>query len=363
MQCLMQGLVFATITAARTAGNRLLKNAADTSGNVMFSVSEVPGMVLVLDRGGQTLISGYGETATGNHQTPDEHSLLCLNSITKLFTTEVLVSLAAKGKLALSDPLQRFAGRAKVPRFGTRSITLLDLATHSAALPRDLPEGAVSGTSPTRKDRWRWLAGHTLPWAPGTIAAYSNVGFDLLADAIESAGKKPYRDLLRTHVTAPLGMNDTCFAPSRKQCAQLMTGSGDDDAAPCGDMHADGSDGLYSTAGDMALWLRHNVREANDVLALSHAVYRPRQSMPAAVGFGEASPIAGLGLGWVSVAAQGIEPMLLVKSGGGPGFMSYIAFAPGRNAGMFVAVNRLDYSTFPALTDGANKLLASLVTR
>ncbi len=73
--------------------------------------------------------------------------------------------------------------------------------------------------------------------------------------------------------------------------------------------------------------------------------------------------MAGLGLGWVSVAAQGIEPMLLVKSGGGAGFMSYIAFAPGRDVGVFLAVNRVDFPMFFGLTDTANKLIASLVTR
>ena len=34
--------------------------------------------------------------------------------------------------------------------------------------------------------------------------------------------------------------------------------------------------------------------------------------------------MAGLGLGWVSVAAQGIHPALLAKSGGGAGFMTIL---------------------------------------
>lgn len=360
----MRGLDFGTTTAARAADDLILADVADTSGCVMFSDCGAPGMVLVLDRGEQTLIREFGETEKGNRRKPDEHSLLRLSSITKVFTAEVLVLLAANGKLALTDPLQRFAGAAQVPTFGTRPITLLDLATHSAALPRDAPLGATRGARTAREDRWKWLAGYTLPWAPGTIAAYSNVGFDLLADAIESASGRPYPDLLRTLVTAPLGMNDTGFAPSQEQCARLMIGTGLDCGASGVDTHAtEGSDGLYSTAADMALWLRHNLDDANGVLALSHAAYRPRQSIPAAVGFGEMSQIAGLGLGWVSVAAQGVEPMLLVKSGGGNGFMSYIAFAPGRDAGVFVAVNCFDYSTFLALTDNANKLIASLVTR
>jgi serine-type D-Ala-D-Ala carboxypeptidase/endopeptidase len=360
-------LAFATVAASRAADDPVLAEATDLPGAVMFLNSGAPGMVLMVVRGDRTLIRGYGETEKGNKHTPDGASLLRLNSITKVFTTEVLVSLAADGKLALTDPLQLFAGQAKVPAFGARPITLLDLATHSAALPRemgDAPEGANPRAWPTREDRWKWLPGYTLPWAPGTIAAYSNVGFNLLADAIETAGGRSYPDLLRTRVTAPLGMTDTGFAPTSEQCARLMIGSGLGGAASCVETHAtDGSGGLYSTGNDMARWLRHNLADANGVLALSHAVYRPRQSMPAAIGFDEASPMAGLGLGWVTVAARGIEPMLLVKSGGGAGFMSYIAFAPGRDVGVFVAVNRVDFPMFFALTDATNKLIASLVTR
>lgn len=360
-------LALATVAAARAADDPVLAEATDLTGPVMFLDSGAPGMVLVVVRGDATLIRGYGETEKGNKHTPDGASLLRLNSITKVFTTEVLASLVADGKLALTDPLQRFAGAAKVPEFGARPITLLDLATHSAALPRemgDAPEGANPRAWPTREDRWRWLPDVRLPWAPGTIAAYSNVGFDLLADAIETAGGQPYPDLLRSRVTAPLGMTDTGFAPTAEQCARLMIGSGLGGAASCVDTHAtDGSGGLYSTGNDMARWLRHNLDDADGVLALSHAVYRPRQSMPAAIGFDEAAPMAGLGLGWVAVAAQGVQPMLLVKSGGGAGFMSYIAFAPGRDAGVFLAVNRVDLPMFVALADAANRLIAGLATR
>lgn len=368
MKSILLALVVAltTVTAVRAADDSMLAEAIDLPGFVMFHDSGAPGMVLVVVRGDSTLVRGYGETEKGNQRTPDGASLLRLNSITKVFTTELLVLLAAERKLALTDPLQRFAPE-KVPSFGPRPITLLDLATHSAGLPREIgaaPEGANPRAWPTHVDRWKWLPGYTLPWAPGTVAAYSNVGFDFLADAIETAGGQPYPDLLRNRVTAPLGMSDTGFAPTPEQCARLMIGSGLGGAASCVDTQAtDGSGGLYSTANDMARWLRHNIADPSGVLTLSHAVYRPRQSMPAALGFDEAAPMAGLGLGWVTAAPQDIEPLLLVKSGGGAGFMSYIAFAPGRGVGLFVAVNRADFAMFFGLTGAANKLIASLVTR
>jgi len=369
LRCILlaAALALGTLSAASAADDPVLAAAGDLPGFVMFLDSGAPGMVLVIEHGDATLMRFYGETEKGNHRSPDGTSLLRLNSITKVFTTEVVASLIAEGKLSLTDTLQRYAGDVKVPQFGKRPITLLDLATHSAALPRemgDLPEGANPRAWPTLQDRWKWLPGYALPWAPGTIASYSNVGFDLLADAAARAGAQSYADLLRTHVTGPLGMADTGFTPTAEQCARLMIGTGLGGPATCVDTQAtDGSGGLYSTANDMARWLHHNLDDDNVVLALSHAVYRPRQSMPAAIGFDDAAPMAGLGLGWVAVAPEGIQPMLLTKSGGGAGFMSYIAFAPGREVGVFLAVNRVDFPMFLALAGAVNRLIASLAIR
>ena len=353
--------------ADASAADPVLAEASGLGGMVMFIDSGAPGMVLVIVRGDRSVVLGYGETEKGNGHTPDGKSLLRLNSITKVFTTEVLVSLAAEGRLRLTDPLQRYAGDATVPTLGPRPITLLDLATHSAGLPREMPD-APSDVNPrawpTRADRWKWLPGDRLLWAPGTVASYSNIGFDFLADAIETAGGQSYPDLLRTRVTAPLGMADTGFAPTPEQCARLMIGTGIGGAATCVDTHAtDGSGGLYSTGDDMARWLRHNIDDPDGILMLSHAIYRPRQSLPAAIGFDEAGPMAGLGLGWVTIGSEGIRPMLVAKSGGGAGFMSYIAFAPGRGVGLFVAVSRVDFAMFFGMTGAANALIENLVTR
>ncbi|HXW20018.1 MAG TPA: D-alanyl-D-alanine-carboxypeptidase/endopeptidase AmpH [Roseiarcus sp.] len=362
-------LAFATSSISRAAEppDPVLKEATDLAGFVMFSSSGAPGMVLVVVRGDRSIVLGYGETEKGNNRAPDGASLFRLNSITKAFAGELLAVLASEGKLRLTDPLQRFAGGAKTPTFGGREISLLDLATHSAAMPREMgeaPAEAPPRTWPTREDRWAWLAGYRLPWAPGTIAAYSNVGFDLLADAIETAGSQPYAELLRTRITTPLGMKDTGFAPTPEQCARLMVGTGLGGAGPCVDTHAtDGSAGIYSTGDDMARWLRHNIEDPQEVLALSHAIYRQRQAIPVAIGFDIAGPMAGLGLGWEPIAADGVRPLLIAKSGAGAGFMSYIAFAPGRNVGLFFVVNRLDFDMFAKLAEAANGLIATLATR
>src|SRR5262249_51211657 len=145
-------------------------------------------------------------------------------------------------------------------------------------------------------------------------------------------------------------------------------GSGLGGAVSCVDTEANaGSGGLYSTGEDMGKWLRHNLATSDPatwpVLTIAHAVYRHRQAMTAAIGFDEAGPMAGIGLGWITTAPEGRWPMIVQKSGGGGGFMTYIAFAPGKDVGVFVAVNRLDFAMFHALTASANNLISNLVTR
>lgn len=352
------------------SGMALLQESIGLTGPAMFLASGAPGMVLVVVSDQDVLIEGYGETAKGNGREPNGKSLLRLGSISKTFAGDLLAGMAAEGKLRLTDSLRMYAAGAPVPQFGRREITLLDLATHSAGLPReigDVPPNRLPFTGPTHAERWAWLSKYQLAWQPGAVAAYSNVGFDLLADAVSAASGKPYADLLREKITGPLGMKDTGLNPTKDQCERLMLGSGIGGPGPCVDTEATaGSGGIYSTGNDMALWLKYNL--APDALAwpaptLAHAVYRQRQALTTAIGFDEAAPMAGIGLAWVTTAANGHLPMLVEKSGGGGGFMTYVAFAPGRGVGVFVAINRVDFGMFYSMTAAVNDLIANLVTR
>ena len=358
--------------AAAQAQSALLEEAVGLAGFGMFVESGAVGMVLAVVQGDDEIVVGYGETTQGNGQLPDGRTLLRLGSNTKTFAGGLLGALAAGGELSLTDPLQRFAPQGiTVPHFDGRNITLLDLATHVAALPRELPLDPPPASTPyawpTNADRFAWLAGYTLPWAPGSAAAYSNVGFDLLSAALASATGKSYQDLLRERITGPLDMPDTVLEPGEEQCARLMTGYGIPGAAaePCvSTVNIAGSGGLYSTADDMVRWLRHNLSRRDPAvwpaLALSQAPYIERAALDAAIGFDEAGTMDGIALAWLVEQPAAHRPMILQKSGGLAGFMTYAAFAPSHGVGVFVAVNRIDFAMFAGLAQGANELIASL---
>lgn len=363
-------------TGPARASSPLLEQAVDLPGYAMWSDSGAPGLVIGVVRGNDSLVEGFGTVRPkGDHPgqpnpTPDSRTLVRLGSVTKTFAGELLASLAVDGRVRLTDTLASHLPGVTVPAFDGRPITLLDLATQSAGLPRDIgdpPSGVPPFTWPTQAQRDAWLGKLTLAWAPGTTAAYSNVGFDLLADALANAAGTSYAALLHARITGPLGMTDTTLTPDASQCARLMmgTGLGAPPAPVCNDTEATAGDGgLYSTGNDMVRWLRHELQaDRSPVLAISHAVYRMRQTMPAAIGFDEAGPMAGLALAWVMQAPTGVQPMILEKSGGGGGFMTYVALASGRDAGVFVAVNRVNFGMFRGLASAANQILATLATR
>ncbi|HEX5079138.1 MAG TPA: D-alanyl-D-alanine-carboxypeptidase/endopeptidase AmpH [Geminicoccaceae bacterium] len=354
------------------AQSPLLEEAVGLSGLAMFLDSGAVGMVLAVVNGDDHVVVGFGETEEGNGKEPNGKSVLRLGSGTKVFAGELLAGLAAEGRLSLTDPLQRFApDGAKIPEFEGRPITLLDLATHSAALPRELPLDPPPNSPPfawpTAADRFAWLAGYTLPWAPGSVAAYSNVGFDLLSAALATAAGESYQDLLRERITGPLGMSDTVLEPSDDQCARLMIGYGipGAEAQPCvSTVNIGGSGGLYTTADDMVLWLRHCLARTDPAvwatLALAHTPYLERSALHAAIGFDEAGTTDGIALAWLFQRPADHRPAILQKSGGLAGFMSFMVFAPGRGVGVFVAVNKIDFEMFAGLTEGADELIASL---
>ena len=84
----------------------MLKESISLTGPVMWIDSGSPGMVLVVVRGNDVVIEGYGETAKGNGKEPDGKSLIRLGSISKTFTGTLLASLSLDGKVHLTDPLK-----------------------------------------------------------------------------------------------------------------------------------------------------------------------------------------------------------------------------------------------------------------
>ena len=282
-------------------------------------------------------------------------------------TSEMLVKLLDQGTVNLNDPLSKFAPPgARVPGHNGVPITLVNLATHTSALPREQPGGAAHRPVfvwPTRDQRWNWLSTATLKTTPGSQAAYSNLAFDLLADALSNAAGKPYPQLFEERITRPLGMKDTTFTPSPDQCQRLMVA--EKGASPCNNtLAAIGSGGVYSTPGDMMRWMQQflssdfysRTAQADRMQTL---IYQ-RNQLTRVIGMDVPGKADALGLGWVYMAAKNGHPGIIQKTGGGGGFITYMAMIPQHNIGAFVVVTRSSLTRFANMSDGINDLVTEL---
>jgi D-alanyl-D-alanine-carboxypeptidase/D-alanyl-D-alanine-endopeptidase len=314
----------------------------------LFRRSGSTGMVVVVVRGNERWMQSYGQTHPGSHQKPTADSLVRLCSLSKIMTTDLLVKLVADGRVSLSDPLQKFAPRnvtvpvRTVRGLSGRPITLRDLATHTSGLPREIayPAGdAGHFTFPDYNFRWQWLPGYRLRFVPGTAAHYSNIGFDLLADALSAAAGKPYPQLFADRIAKPLGMRDTTVNPTPGECARLLIGARNE--GPCSTTTAAaGSGGMYSTANDMTRWLAYLLDLPGTPMhqdPAATATYIQASQLRWTQGLGHAGIPNGIGLGWVHLSQPDDPAMIIEKTGGGAGYTTYIALNPGRHIGIFVA--------------------------
>lgn len=355
----------------QTIPEAMIEEMISLSGTITYLEGDAPGLILGAIKGDTVVVEGFGETARGNGITPDGDTVFRIGSITKVFAGEMLAHAVARGEVAFTDPVAPLladplgAAAAQHP-----DIRLIDLATHSGGLPREVPRAESPDSDPFQTitpDAFAdWLQGNALQFAPGRGSAYSNFGFDLLSAALSTAGGASYPDLLADRITRPLALNDTTFTPTAGMAGRQMIGHAPDGEAlpivPTGAVIT-GSGGLYSTANDLLRWMRWHLDETGpdaQVRLLDHAVYLPRDGLETVVSMDESGRMDAMGLGWVAMNATAESPFYLQKSGALQGQMSYIAFAPQYDAAVLITMNQYDFGAAAGMTEAANALLRTL---
>ena len=360
------------LCCAAVAQNRPPLDDADVAATRIFQRTASTGMVVVIVRDKQTWFKGYGRVTPVSNDVPQANSLVRLCSITKILATDMLGKLVADKTVSFDDPLQKWApDKIQVPTMtvrgpAARPVNLGDLATHTAGLPREIaypPAGMAHFTFPDFEYRWSWLPQFRLRTSPGDAAHYSNIGFDLLADALSAATNEPYQKLFQERTAMPLGMVDTTLMPSENQCARLMSGARE--PSECTDTQAAaGSGGMYSTADDMARFMRYLLYLPGVPVhqnGISTGIYLDPTKLKSVQGLGHAGVPDGLGLGWLEINKEYGESRIVEKTGGGAGFQTYIALDPARHAGIFVAVTQGRSRGATNMFRDANDLLLSMV--
>ncbi len=158
----------------------------------------VPGMALVITDRHQTLHVELSGLADRDGMRPvDATQRWQIGSISKAFSSIAVLQLQSQGKLSVADRVIHHLPWATHLNPG---ITLHHLMSHTAGLPGgsewtpdSLLESAMQGAV-------------GCPQPPGSPFWYSNPGYELLGDVIESVAGRPLESYLEEYVLRPLGM-------------------------------------------------------------------------------------------------------------------------------------------------------------
>lgn len=276
---------------------------------------EVPGLVTLVSRRGETHADAIGSLALGGSAPMHRDSIFRISSVTKPITAAAAMLLVEECKLRLDEPVDRLlpelANRRVLTRLeaklddtvpATRAITVRDLLTfrmgfgmlmlppdatpiQRATLALGLNQGAPNPKAYPAPDEWILRFG-TLPlmYQPGERWMY-NTSADILGVLVARASGMPFDDFLRERLFEPLGMTDTAFHVPKNRQDRFVTSyltdsqtnaltlfdgpaNGQWSAPP---PFASGAAGLVSTADDLCAFgemlLGHGARGTKRVLA------------------------------------------------------------------------------------------------
>ena len=171
------------------------------------------GSVLVAEKGKVIYKKGFGlaDMEWNIPNQPDTKHRL--GSITKQFTSMLIMQLVEQGKLKLDVPISTYLP--DYPRKNGNVITIHQLLTHSSGIPNmtSFP-GFLKNVSRNAYSPLQLVnmsADSTLQFKPGERFAYSNSGYLLLGYIIEKVTGRSYEQLLQENIFTPLKMNNTGY--------------------------------------------------------------------------------------------------------------------------------------------------------
>jgi len=158
--------------------------------------------VLVLQNGVPIYNQAFGSWTRGQRGNVD--------SATKTMTGAPLMALTeGSSGLTLDSKLSTYLPSLSTPVKST--ITVRQAFTHLAGFPASGSTNALTDPNISLQTSASRIAGLGLLFTPGTRFSYGGEGMQLAGAAMEVAAGKPFADMFRDLITAPLHLNDTSF--------------------------------------------------------------------------------------------------------------------------------------------------------
>ena len=221
------------------------------------------GAALAVTRDGKIIYKhGYG-TANLEYETPiTPTTIFDIASVSKQFAAFAITTLAHDGKLSLDDDIR--VHLPDVPDFGS-TITIRHLLHHTSGLRDWVQSLVIAGVAMEDVISFKHILKmvrhqKALNFEPGEAYLYSNTGYNLLAEIVETVTGDSFREWTDTNIFKPLAMTNTHFHDDHQMILKNRAYSyqvveNDPFKHAINNTTALGSSSLYSTVEDLAKWM------------------------------------------------------------------------------------------------------------
>lgn len=179
----------------------------------------VPAYTLAVIRNGRTEFQkAYGLASIQNRQPCTNDTVFGLASLTKTFTALTLLSLVDQGLVGLDDPLAKYVSGLTRPY---QNLTIRQLASMSAGVPNKVSQEVAW------VDQLEILDHTPLASQPGSQFLYSNFSYRLIGSVIENVTRRPFFEVVRETILAPMQMNSTATTVMMQGSGRVAQAYGD----------------------------------------------------------------------------------------------------------------------------------------
>ncbi len=174
-----------------------------------------------------------------------------IGSVSKTFTSMLILLLEKEGKLKVSDPISKY-----LPGYIHGDVTIEQLLTHQSGIPNYLSKNEylvdVFKESFTSEQMVNRFCSDSLQFNPGAEFKYSNSGYVILARIAELVGEASFGELLKKMIFEPLNMTSTYFGSEGEPTIEgYYYGQPE---TPYYQENVIGAGGIVSTSGDLLKW-------------------------------------------------------------------------------------------------------------
>lgn len=206
--------------------------------------------VALVDRGELAWAAGVGTADREEGLPAAPETMYAIGSLTKPITALTALTIAADGGLDLDAPLRPWLPELRAA--GSAAITARQILCHRSGLLSDWHRGGLGAAPPDWRSLIDEVADEPLLAPPDTWTAYSNVGYTLLALALERRLGRAWPELVSDAVARAVGPVGFGFEPPARLATTYTRGA----RRPEPRVRYAPAAGLYGSVLDLAALVR-----------------------------------------------------------------------------------------------------------